>query len=91
MAVTTNRLPDPGLRLNCWVYGDRPQGVFPVKIAKDANIGDLRDLIKEKKPHAFQHVDADALDIWKVWPAHPWVDVADRRTLGRPDCRPADH
>jgi hypothetical protein len=40
--------------------------VFKVKIAKDADIGDLKDLIKEKKRRAFHHVDADALDLWQV-------------------------
>jgi hypothetical protein len=42
------------------------QRVFPVKIAKDADIGTLRDLIKEKKRRAFQPVDADDLNLWQV-------------------------
>jgi hypothetical protein len=29
-------------------------------------IGALKDLIKEKKPRAFQNVDADDLDLWQV-------------------------
>jgi hypothetical protein len=58
--------------------------VFTVKVEKNANISALKDIIKQKKPRAFQHVDADDLDIWKVWSALFWMDVADRQTSGRP-------
>jgi len=50
------------------VLGSRSASVFPAKIAKGAKIGDLKNLIKEKKSHAFQHVDADDLDLLQVRP-----------------------
>ena len=35
--------------LNCFVLGDDEERVFPIEIAKDKNVGILKDLIKEKK------------------------------------------
>jgi hypothetical protein len=66
LALITDGPPAVDLELNCWVLGSRYLKVFPVKIAKDGNIGALKDLIKEKKPRAFQNVDADDLDLWQV-------------------------
>ena len=54
--------PVAGLKLNCWVDGS----VFTVKIAREENVSALKKAIKEEKPHTFQHVEADTLDIWKV-------------------------
>ena len=54
------------LELNCLVFGDDYCHIFPVKIAKTESIGSLKDAIKEKKKLAFEHVDADALEIFKV-------------------------
>jgi hypothetical protein len=65
LALITDRLP-ADLELNCWVLGSRSGNVFKVKIAKEADIGDLKKIIKEEKPRSFQHVEADALDLWQV-------------------------
>ena len=54
------------LNLNCLVLGDDASRVFPVEIANSKTVGDLRDAIKEKNSHTFQHVDAHALVLWKV-------------------------
>ena len=54
------------LCLNCWVIGDKANRVFTVEIADTKNVSALKYAIKEKKPVAFQHVDADAIDLWKV-------------------------
>jgi len=42
--------------------------VFTVEIQKDSNVSQLKDIIKEKKKHAFKHVDADTLELRKVRP-----------------------
>ena len=48
------------------VLGDDPRHVFPVKVATIESVGALREAIKDKKKNVFQHVDADALVLWKV-------------------------
>jgi hypothetical protein len=53
------------LELNALVFGDNQSQVFPVKIAATESVGTLKEAIKEKK-HAFEHVDADTLNIFKV-------------------------
>ena len=40
--------------------------VFPVKVAKSETVGGLKKAIKKEKEHAFDGVDADCLDLWKV-------------------------
>ena len=47
------------LALNCWVLGEDSTRIFPVLIDGDKNVCDL------KKP-AFDHIDADSLDVWNV-------------------------
>jgi len=54
------------VELNCLVLGDDPRHVFPVKVATIESVGALREAIKDKKKNVFQHVDADALVLWKV-------------------------
>ena len=54
------------LELNCLVLGEDHSHVFPVEISASKTVGALKDKIKEKKQHAFQHVDADALVLWSV-------------------------
>ena len=54
------------LDLNCIVFGDDPSHIFPVKIANTESVGALKDAIKEKKKPIFNHVPADALDIFRV-------------------------
>lgn len=56
------------LELNCWVLSDDddPRRIFPVKIAKNETIGTLKEVIKDKNKHAFEHIDAYSLDLWQV-------------------------
>lgn len=56
------------LELNCWVLSDDddPRRIFPVKIAKNETVGTLKKAIKAEKKHAFEHIDADSLDLWQV-------------------------
>jgi hypothetical protein len=52
--------------LNCLVLGHNASQVFPIEIAENKTVGALRKAIKDEKRHAFQHVDADTLVLWKV-------------------------
>jgi Crinkler effector protein N-terminal domain len=52
--------------INCWVIGDDPRHVIPVKIAGSETIGYLKEVIKEKIKHSFADFDAKSLDLWKV-------------------------
>jgi len=54
------------LSLNCFVLGDDPDRNFTVEIPKNKNVSILKDLIREKKAHHFEHVDASDLDLWQV-------------------------
>ena len=53
------------IRLNCWVLDEDSTRIFPVEIDRNENVGGLKEVIKEKKK-AFDHIDADSLDVWKV-------------------------
>jgi hypothetical protein len=48
------------------VLGHDASRIFPIEIAERKTVGALRKGIKDEKEHAFQHVDADALLLWKV-------------------------
>jgi Crinkler effector protein N-terminal domain len=48
------------------VLGEDHSHIFPVEISASKNVGALKDVIKEKKKHTFEHVDADALVLWSV-------------------------
>jgi hypothetical protein len=56
------------MHLNCWVEGDHPKLVFPVNIEGTESVGTLKEVIKEKmkEVQAFDHVPANALDLYKV-------------------------
>jgi hypothetical protein len=56
------------LNLTCWLLGDDPRRVFPVKIAKSETVGGLKEAIKEgpSRKNYFNGVDAADLDLWKV-------------------------
>ena len=54
------------LNLNYLVLSDNASCVFSIEITKSKTISVLRDAVKDKKRHAFQHVDTDALFLWKV-------------------------
>jgi hypothetical protein len=63
LSVTSD---SPLLEINCLVHGEPRSRIFPVEIASTKTVGALKDAIKEKKQHTFQHVDADALVLWRV-------------------------
>jgi hypothetical protein len=48
------------------VLDDDTSHIFPIEITESKTVGALRKAIKDDKEHAFQHVDADALLLWKV-------------------------
>jgi len=50
----------------CLVHGDSAEHAFPIRIAKTFLIGDLKDMIKEKRHNDFHNIDADKLVLWKV-------------------------
>jgi hypothetical protein len=58
--------PPQLITLHCWVLSDGPDRVFPVEIDQEKSVGALKDAIKDKKKPAFDHIPADALDLWKV-------------------------
>jgi hypothetical protein len=59
------QLDHPTLEPNCLIYYDGTSHIFPVEIASSKSVDALKEAIKEKKV-ALQHVDADALALWKV-------------------------
>jgi hypothetical protein len=68
------------LELNCLVLGDGPSHIFGVEIKDNKKVSDLKEFIKDKKKHAFQHVDADALEVYKVsFPVDDGLDAKLRR------------
>ncbi|KAE9385381.1 hypothetical protein BT96DRAFT_1007092 [Gymnopus androsaceus JB14] len=56
------------LELNCLVLDSHASinRIFTVQILETDNVATLKEKIKEKKHTAFQHIDADALDLWNV-------------------------
>ena len=48
------------------MLGEPRSRIFPVKIAGTESVGALKKAIKAEKKFAFQHVDADALLLWRV-------------------------
>ncbi|KAG1901794.1 uncharacterized protein F5891DRAFT_1187269 [Suillus fuscotomentosus] len=54
------------LKLNCIVLGNNPRHIFPVDIERTEIVGDLKEVIKDKKRPEFDHVATDRLELWKV-------------------------
>ena len=52
------------LELNCWIIGNEPHRIFPVKIRSSESVGTLKEEIKTKNPDI--DCPADTLIIWKV-------------------------
>ena len=48
------------------MLNDDTSHIFPIEIAESKTVGALRKAIKDEKRHAFKHVDADTLVLWKV-------------------------
>jgi hypothetical protein len=68
------------LELNCFVHGDDPSHIFAVDIDGNKKVSALKELIKDKKMHTFQHVDADTLNVFQVsLPIDDDVDAELRR------------
>jgi hypothetical protein len=54
------------LELNCWVIGDEPLSVFPVKIASSETVGTLKKAIKDEMENSCGDLVAKSLMLWKV-------------------------
>ena len=52
--------------LFCLAYGEPSGRAFPVKIERGESVGVLKELFKEEKKPALDHIPADALDLWQV-------------------------
>lgn len=59
-------VPQLDLELYCLVHDDDASQVFQVIIPKTQNVYALKKAVKAEKKLALQHVDADALTLWKV-------------------------
>ncbi|KAF8415559.1 hypothetical protein EV426DRAFT_57687 [Tirmania nivea] len=51
--------------LFCIVHGEQDAAPFPVRVNGGNTIGELKDIIKEKNPNDFRHIDARHLKLWK--------------------------
>jgi len=52
------------ITLQCWVQGNSPDHIFPVKIDQTETMGSLKKAIKDEKQPKFDHITADKLDLW---------------------------
>jgi hypothetical protein len=53
------------LELNCCIPGDH-RHTWALEIEATKSVGNLKEAIKEKQKHVFDHVDADTLVLWRV-------------------------
>ena len=79
--------PQLDLELFCFIHGDDPRHVFPVKIARTESVGTLKKAIKDEKKLALKHVDADSLTLWNVSIA---VDKDFKENVGKFELRDDD-
>ncbi|KAK5827649.1 hypothetical protein F5H01DRAFT_100823 [Linnemannia elongata] len=61
-----NTMENNPLTLFCLVDGEGTSNAFPVEIESSKTIGDLKNLIKTKKPLRFDDVAAHKLTLWRV-------------------------
>ena len=54
------------ISLCCSILGPDVGHVFSVKVSRDEIVDVLKKVIKEEKGNAFNRIDADQLEIWKV-------------------------
>jgi hypothetical protein len=73
------------LHLNCWILGDNTRRAFSVKIAQSEIVDALKDVIKNKKKHTFDAIDANLLDLWKVSSCGSDAPIVDDITADSPD------
>ncbi|KAH7885486.1 hypothetical protein F5I97DRAFT_1885976, partial [Phlebopus sp. FC_14] len=59
------RMSDP-VPLFCLVYGETFSTAFAVEIGRGKLVSHLKELIKEKKMHSCEHIDAGCLQLWRV-------------------------
>ncbi|KAK3821624.1 MAG: hypothetical protein J3Q66DRAFT_154282 [Benniella sp.] len=52
------------LKIWCLVNGTKSKKAFSVQVCSNDTVDDLKKLIKERKPKAFENVDADELNLW---------------------------
>ncbi|KAF9922108.1 hypothetical protein BGZ67_010720, partial [Mortierella alpina] len=64
-------MTDNLLTLFCLVDGEATSNAFSVKVPLSDTVDDLKEVIKNKKPVDFEHVDANNLTLWRV--AHPVI------------------
>ncbi|KAJ8582655.1 hypothetical protein M405DRAFT_867656, partial [Rhizopogon salebrosus TDB-379] len=57
---------ESNFNLNCLVLGDDPSRIFTIKVASTENVSAFKDLIKDKRKHAFGGAVADRLNLWDV-------------------------
>jgi hypothetical protein len=57
---------DDTILIHCWVFGDDPRHVFPVRIEAHRTIGELKDVIKIKQDPQLRHVVAGTLTLRKI-------------------------
>jgi len=62
------------LELNCWIFGQEAESVFPVSVSANDKVNVLKDRIKEKNSPAFDSVPTHLFKIWKVNVAIPVDD-----------------
>ena len=53
------------MKLFCWVL-DKNESSFPVNVAHDDTVGDLKKEIMNQNSNALAGLDADQLTLWKV-------------------------
>jgi hypothetical protein len=54
------------LELNCWLIGDEPRSIFPVKLASSKTVGYMRAAILPKMENLCSDNVAKSLMLWKV-------------------------
>jgi len=53
--------------------GDDINHIFEIQISSTSTVSALKDMIKEKKNHEFDTVDANRLELWQVSDLTPAV------------------
>jgi len=71
--------------LNCFVLGDNEKREFPVEIARDKNVGILKDEIKKRQAPRLDDIVASDLDLWMV--NRPIDDPASKNPQAGPPLR----
>ena len=54
------------ISLNCWILGLDKANCFSVDILLSKTVNHLKKAIKKEKENAFNHIDTNQFEIWKV-------------------------